>query len=188
MVGIAQVIMFWNYEMNAWQNAIVMEEAGMKTGFRWRLMIKNSAYDPVKDGISNREGPGEESVLRYLSTGNCGPSRFKTTSFEEDTQRLKGYFRSRHSFIMDALSGAKIDLKDCALPVLHVQVDRSADGRLKSTSDGSGGKSGGVAPSRSSSQGGSQRVTRAASLGMNLRQSLRKPPPGTDPRTPKFPK
>lgn len=61
---------------------------------------------------------GGQKVLKHLSAMNSGSAWISAANYEEEVQRMKVFYRARHSFIMDALSGIRIDVKSCALPTL----------------------------------------------------------------------
>eukprot|EP00927_Polykrikos_kofoidii_P028763 TRINITY_DN25017_c0_g1_i2.p1 TRINITY_DN25017_c0_g1~~TRINITY_DN25017_c0_g1_i2.p1 ORF type:complete len:2736 (-),score=602.94 TRINITY_DN25017_c0_g1_i2:74-7891(-) len=124
----------YSQERGSWSDATVLEGPSESTGWRYRLLVE--AGKSGKNGAqlfgsaeSSAALPGNESMLRHLTmtnSGNCGNMHSGTygisaAMYEDEGQKFKISFRTRHSFIIDTLSGKKVDVKECALPALTMK-------------------------------------------------------------------
>eukprot|EP00931_Biecheleriopsis_adriatica_P003876 TRINITY_DN105632_c0_g1_i1.p1 TRINITY_DN105632_c0_g1~~TRINITY_DN105632_c0_g1_i1.p1 ORF type:complete len:3685 (-),score=854.42 TRINITY_DN105632_c0_g1_i1:104-9952(-) len=55
--------------------------------------------------------------LDSMNSGERAPSMY-ASAYEEEVHKIKAFFRARHSFIMDSLSGSRLSVKECAPPTL----------------------------------------------------------------------
>lgn len=95
----------------SWVDATVVQRSADETN--WQYKIKMSV---VNDGQ-----PAEEH--RHLDPMNSGRvvSGVTAEMFEEETHRFKAYLRARSSCVIDSLSGAKLNVKECAPPTLQTK-------------------------------------------------------------------
>eukprot|EP00929_Paragymnodinium_shiwhaense_P063873 TRINITY_DN31960_c0_g4_i1.p1 TRINITY_DN31960_c0_g4~~TRINITY_DN31960_c0_g4_i1.p1 ORF type:complete len:3718 (+),score=1051.51 TRINITY_DN31960_c0_g4_i1:107-11260(+) len=150
----------------SWMDADVVALPSRDNGYRYT--IKPLASKNGGDSASSLFGAGDRSktadldmesqplVDRHLHTMNSGQSWLSGPMYEEEVQKLKVYCRARHSFVIDALSGVKLDIKSCALPTLMLKAaDRYAFGGQPSDAS---------ARTMSGSSNGSSQLPRARSM------------------------
>jgi len=147
-------------ESNAgWVDATVASTPSPQTSFKYALRVKHADGSLVESS-------------KFLSAASSGRSMPGMTAgtFEEEVHKIKAFFRARHSFIIDALSGVRLNVKECAPPSLRVKVyQNSGEALLRSGSKMMPRGSGGTAPkkvqamhslvSQGSSQGGDNTST-----------------------------
>jgi hypothetical protein len=78
-----------------------------------------SSVKSGKEMESNEENP---TVLRHLTVRNSGCARLSAGQFDEEVNRLKVFYKARHSAVIDALSGARLNVRECAMPTLQVVI------------------------------------------------------------------
>eukprot|EP00928_Gymnodinium_smaydae_P096165 TRINITY_DN8436_c2_g1_i1.p1 TRINITY_DN8436_c2_g1~~TRINITY_DN8436_c2_g1_i1.p1 ORF type:complete len:1901 (-),score=440.52 TRINITY_DN8436_c2_g1_i1:2671-7926(-) len=98
-------------EPGCWKDCDVMELGSSSSLYR-------TLIQPIRSGSDSMSG---QRALAYLNVMNSGPSRISAAVYEEEVQKMKVYYKARNSFIIDALSGAKLDIKACAEPTLQLQ-------------------------------------------------------------------
>eukprot|EP00929_Paragymnodinium_shiwhaense_P063871 TRINITY_DN31960_c0_g3_i1.p1 TRINITY_DN31960_c0_g3~~TRINITY_DN31960_c0_g3_i1.p1 ORF type:complete len:3687 (+),score=983.36 TRINITY_DN31960_c0_g3_i1:94-11154(+) len=89
-------------EEGQWTDAKVIENAGPPGGYRYLVQT----------------GDSPQPELRYLHRMNSGIMWLSAAAYEEEIQKIKVYFKARNSFIIDALSGTRLDVKTTAQPTL----------------------------------------------------------------------
>lgn len=121
-------------EQNQWVNANINESQREVGEYRINLtlereQIKDSETYPHRTpeeedadtsqyGLSRQEDDGR--VSRYLNPMICCQALLSATNFEEELSKMKAFYRARHSSIIDALSGTRLDVRTCTIPQLHV--------------------------------------------------------------------
>lgn len=122
-----------------WADAAVEGLPSRDSGYRYKLKVNNP------DGTVAQ-------VSKYLSSmlsGRAFPS-MTGGNFEDEIHKIKAFFRARHSYLVDALSGVRLNVKECAPPTLSfkpiekiegVDFSRSQSRMIaRSSNSGSGGK------------------------------------------------
>eukprot|EP00434_Breviolum_minutum_P004242 symbB.v1.2.003739.t1/scaffold191.1/size276526/4 len=75
-------------------------------------------YAEASQSLSRQEDDGR--VMRYLNTMICCQALLPATTFDEELGKMKAFYRARHSSIIDALSGTRLDVRTCTIPQLQV--------------------------------------------------------------------
>lgn len=132
MYKVGQRIIFREDE-TSWADGEIVEVALESTGYRYRLQLTSNKSDPAKpfsddilglEHAKQEEQDGQEEpmpkVLRHFNVMNSGCHRLPAAVFEDEVHRVKVYCRARHSYIIDTLSGTRLDVKECVLPTLHI--------------------------------------------------------------------
>ncbi|CAK0894799.1 unnamed protein product [Prorocentrum cordatum] len=95
----------------SWVDATVVERSTDETNWQYK----------IKMPFANDGQPSEEyRHLDPMSSGRVVPG-VTAEMFEEETHRFKAYLRARSSLIIDSLSGARLNVKECAPPTLQTK-------------------------------------------------------------------
>ncbi|CAK9108700.1 Hypothetical protein (Fragment), partial [Durusdinium trenchii] len=119
-----------------WVNATIQDAVKEVGEYRYCLMIdRDKEHKELETETMLHRVPEEEDaeqnqslsrpdddgrVMRYLSTMICCQALLNATAFEEELSKMKAFYRARHSSIIDALSGTRLDVRTCTIPQLHV--------------------------------------------------------------------
>jgi len=114
-----------------WSDATVKQLATPDSVYQYGIEIKSS------------ENPTISKYLDTMNSARAMPS-MSAAVFEEEIHKIKAFFRARHSFVIDALSGTRLNVKECAPPTLSMKGE---------VAGGDGTMSGGVDALRQNSQG-----------------------------------
>jgi len=143
---------------SGWLDAEVKAIPAQGSGYKYKVQLKGS--DP-KDA---------KSVDRYLDGMTSGRAMPGLTAavFEEEIHKIKAFFRARHSFVVDALSGARLNVKECAPPTLSLKSSSMMDvgsdpSRIPSAKRGSTGTGPGVTSIMSQGSGSGSEAGAASS-------------------------
>jgi len=125
---VGDVILLNDGNGSSWMGAEILNTPKAEAEYQWELQICDRGRNPVRqDSVScmsrsdsrpSRSDTSGEIILRHLSPANSGLARMSVDTYEEEVRRMKVYFRARHSFIIDSLSGQRLDFKCCAVPTL----------------------------------------------------------------------
>lgn len=84
--------------------------------------VPSSAYAQLvrvlQNGVDTDDDDAMDGYSKHLTTLNSGPAFLTATAYEDEVHRMKAYYRARTSFIIDAMSGNRLDMKMCAVPTL----------------------------------------------------------------------
>jgi len=81
-----------------------------------------------------------ERLLSDLATDVAGdaPSTIEASLeelpagvYDDEVRKMKAYLRARHSFIIDVVSGTRLNVKSCATPTLHILDGAGREGALE---------------------------------------------------------
>lgn len=103
---------------------------------------------------------GAEVAAMHLTHCNSSIAMMSAAAFEEEVHKLKVYYKARHSSINDALSGMRLDVKECAMPTLYRSNKILSTGVMRSSSTAN--TSGSVVEARGS--GNKQNLSRMPTL------------------------
>ena len=98
----------------------VLDTAEKDNFWRHRLMVMSTDPKTGSWSAQNQRAEDCHKVLRHLNTMGSGAAWLSAHQYEEGVHSLKVFYRARHSFVIDTLSGQRIDVKSCAVPTLRV--------------------------------------------------------------------
>eukprot|EP00439_Symbiodinium_sp_Y106_P013112 s1745_g1.t3 len=106
----------------SYRHTLIIERSEKVENENEDALIPASAGEDSMSLSQFPRGLEDETALRYLSDQVCCQALLNATAFEEELHKIKAFYRARHSSIIDALSGTRLDVRTCVIPQLTVSV------------------------------------------------------------------
>eukprot|EP00439_Symbiodinium_sp_Y106_P012694 s1745_g1.t2 len=94
----------------SYRHTLIIERSEKVENENEDALIPASAGEDSMSLSQFPRGLEDETALRYLSDQVCCQALLNATAFEEELHKIKAFYRARHSSIIDALSGTRLQL------------------------------------------------------------------------------